>query len=707
MAPGNRQPKWDIYEAAILLDGYLETIQQKHPQKKVVKRISADLRRMAINRGTVIDDVYRNENGISYQIRSMKSAFWGYKINIPATKLFTEIVSIYHKDREHFERILSKAKNMIMGKEKNRELFLIWAASHVTSQRYKWIDSNLLKVEKFGKTSMIITDSIYDITNIVVLDALYFAVTKNKIFRIKYRKYYRSIIDDFSIYIHYCSQMKDERESLKNSSAASVLVNYKESQNYISQANNYLEKMQQNFNNELLKITESIISSYFVNGMRKNSIISKNKFKSVYRELMGEELSNDIDINVLASNIGFEYNNKFYVVSETNKEKLKEIINMSITSGNRVMFYEEVYKQNLDFMTSAGIFSTDLLKIILKKILPCMRYRRSSFSPEDSDSLEQDIIACYDKELMLTYREIKKRLPYADLYQIRSVCSRNCKFVWAKEETYALTDKISLSSADIENSIRALTQDINSRGFSVIHRIIITESIELNLYIPETAIKEALFIKHLSSYYEKNRSIITLPGASFSATTVMAEYCKSLSEITLSQLQLYEEELTDKSIYALSAAYDTMIRVDKERFVSIDSIFFDVHAIDNALSHYVQDSVIPLSSVKSFTSFPEVEGYVWNLFLLDSYCRHISEKFRSLGGPAKSKPVGAVFPIYMKFDSYDDLLAEVVAKSNLMLNAYEVNEYFAENSYTLRKIDTRGIIAKAQETRIQEDNTNV
>lgn len=72
-----RQPKWDIFEAAILLDGFLQTQLRTQSKLKTVKSISLQLRQMAINRGLNINDVYRNENGISYQIKSMESAFNG------------------------------------------------------------------------------------------------------------------------------------------------------------------------------------------------------------------------------------------------------------------------------------------------------------------------------------------------------------------------------------------------------------------------------------------------------------------------------------------------------------------------------------------------------------------------------------------------------------------------------------------------------
>ena len=39
MNTGKKQPKWDIYEAAILLDGYLETQQKCQPRIQIIKRV--------------------------------------------------------------------------------------------------------------------------------------------------------------------------------------------------------------------------------------------------------------------------------------------------------------------------------------------------------------------------------------------------------------------------------------------------------------------------------------------------------------------------------------------------------------------------------------------------------------------------------------------------------------------------------------------
>ena len=113
MLQKNRQPQWNIYEAAILLDAYLFTVQKKEPKTHTIKKTSNDLRTMAINLGISIDSVYRNENGISYQIQSMESAFLGRKVYVPATKLFLEIVRLYRDDHEKYIEILGEAKKMI------------------------------------------------------------------------------------------------------------------------------------------------------------------------------------------------------------------------------------------------------------------------------------------------------------------------------------------------------------------------------------------------------------------------------------------------------------------------------------------------------------------------------------------------------------------------------------------------------------------
>lgn len=214
---GKKQPKWDIYEAAILLDGYLETQQKCQPRIQIIKRVSEQLRNMAINRGKVIDEVYRNENGISYQMQSMDSAYKGENVYVPATRLFKEVVELYRTDTGRYFDILEEAKRMVAAKQNNKEAFLVWAASVLPAQRCKWTEKNILKMEHFAVVFKLISGSIFDITDTAMLTTIYEAAGKNKIFQIKNRKLIKNINDDFQTYMQYCSQLSKKADQATDS----------------------------------------------------------------------------------------------------------------------------------------------------------------------------------------------------------------------------------------------------------------------------------------------------------------------------------------------------------------------------------------------------------------------------------------------------------------------------------------------------------
>lgn len=112
MTQKKRPPKWDIYEAAILLDGYLEILQKKQPKVQIVKRLSAELRQMAVNRGIKIDDIYRNENGILYQLQHI-GMIYSEGISIHASQKFAMIIELYRTDTKRYLEVLAEAKKLV------------------------------------------------------------------------------------------------------------------------------------------------------------------------------------------------------------------------------------------------------------------------------------------------------------------------------------------------------------------------------------------------------------------------------------------------------------------------------------------------------------------------------------------------------------------------------------------------------------------
>ena len=207
---GIKQPKWDIYEAVVLLDGYLEMRQSQQSRKQIIGRVSSDLRRMAVNRGLEIDEIFRNENGISYQIQSMDSAYKGEKVYVSATKLFEMAVEMYRTNSKQYFEILEEAKNMIASKQNNKAAFLSWVEPALPAQRYKWIEENLAKIERFAFSADLISEPLFDISDVMVLDRVLRATEKNKIFQLKNKKLIKYIDADFRAYIQFCAEQPDK-----------------------------------------------------------------------------------------------------------------------------------------------------------------------------------------------------------------------------------------------------------------------------------------------------------------------------------------------------------------------------------------------------------------------------------------------------------------------------------------------------------------
>ena len=148
---------------------------------------------------------------------------------------------------------------------------------------------------------------------------------------------------------------------------------------------------------------------------------------------------------------------------------------------------------------------------------------------------------------------------------------------------------------------------------------------------------------------------------------------------------------------ALKAAYENMIRVEKNLFVNDSLISFDVRAVDDALTSFVQGKIIPLRSVTSFVGFPALQGYSWNLFLLESFLRKYSQKYFYDTSTANSSNVGAIYPKSMNLEDYLDVQSSVILQENIPLEKAAVENFLSAQGYRSRRFAkaTERVIARA------------
>lgn len=105
--PLSKRP-FDLQEAAVLLDVYLDMVKNGTSITKAAEKASLRLRDLAKRNGYVIGDSYRSTVGLVNRLRSLGGLYEGQESrSVPGTHMFAEVVSLYKNDRARYEELLS------------------------------------------------------------------------------------------------------------------------------------------------------------------------------------------------------------------------------------------------------------------------------------------------------------------------------------------------------------------------------------------------------------------------------------------------------------------------------------------------------------------------------------------------------------------------------------------------------------------------
>jgi len=213
-----------------------------------------------------------------------------------------------------------------------------------------------------------------------------------------------------------------------------------------------------------------------------------------------------------------------------------------------------------------------------------------------------------------------------------------------------------------------------------------------------TAIHNAVYRICLSDKFDKKGKIITRKGDVFDALTIMKEHCRTIEKCSLQDLLTFEKDLTGEvhRWIPMEAGNSVLVRIDKETYVGDKFHHFDIAKTDEAIELVVKDDYLPLKSFATFGAFPYC-GQTWNLFLLESYCRRFSRKFRFDTPSVNSRNAGAIIRKSCGF-SYTEIMADAVANADVPLEETTVGRFLYDNGYTGRSTSAKAveIIEKAK-----------
>lgn len=196
--------KWDKYEAAILLDYYLHYLNGRLSRKEAIQIVSEQLRKLAKTRNINIDDVYRNISGITFQMHSMESAYKGYTIVKPASRLFNETVKLLKNDKNQFDKLLRKAKQMIDTTEKDASnRYLDWLSGKVTPAQLSELYMSYETINEFCINTKVLKNSLLETTDIDIVKLAQKTVEQNKVFRFRHKREINKFSSAMRYYLAY------------------------------------------------------------------------------------------------------------------------------------------------------------------------------------------------------------------------------------------------------------------------------------------------------------------------------------------------------------------------------------------------------------------------------------------------------------------------------------------------------------------------
>ena len=201
-----RQPSWDKYEAVILLEGLLASMKGELTRSDAIKAVSRDLRAMALHRGMEVDEVYRNTNGISFQMKSMESAYLGRTVFKPATKLFADVAGLYHESYDEYQKLLKEARAMISNRKTVEDDFMRYLAERVSPAQLSEFYRCYSEIETFCLKIKVLQNPLFETTDFETIKKVQRTIEQNKIFRITHRRQINKIVDAGRYYYNYIKE---------------------------------------------------------------------------------------------------------------------------------------------------------------------------------------------------------------------------------------------------------------------------------------------------------------------------------------------------------------------------------------------------------------------------------------------------------------------------------------------------------------------
>ena len=451
-----------------------------------------------------------------------------------------------------------------------------------------------------------------------------------------------------------------------------------------------------NRKNEVIRL----LTDFFPKGIRINSFIDIRKFKRYWtQEYPSYDLIEEELLRQILSDNCFIYNDIAYLPTLVMDDELcieiKDFINSSFEDGSKAIYYSVLFDTFNDKLQNTFINDVKMFREFLKyRIKDGLCYTGTYITNSDlpkieiSEDVKEFLIACGMPMQVEAIYDALSSIPQEKIFW--TIAGHNSEeFIRNKKGEYFHEAIIELSDEELKFIKSLIDEGIHNNryisGTSLINNIYsafpdLKE--KYSSYITDIGMRDAIAYKLRHDYSFKG-NIISDSDDSLTMTEIFEDFAKRKKEFTLLELKNFANELESTSIY-FEPIYSNAIRIDKDNFCSMSSIDFSVDEIDTAISRFIV-TYGSFKDIVHYGTFP-YEGVPWNEFLLQSFILNYSKRFKILNSNLnESKAVGAIVDKTSGFDTFEDVVFDLLLKLNTDLNTTVALQYLCDLGYIARR----------------------
>lgn len=701
----NRIP-WDKYEVVILIDASIKVINKEITKQDAVKKVSLMLRTKAATSGIIIDNIFRNENGISMQMNIIMALIQNKSSGLHnASKLFCEMVNIYKSNPTLYLQVLTEAKGMIRTLSSSNDDKL----NNAYSDNEKTIDignaeeglhsnSTYTREETSSNSSMIFSNlSFADwITQYAGLSSATARAYKSALntcdhYAFESQLYSESITicttyNDFII--KYNALMNDEGfiklSEMKHNYLVAALKKYHEyfyaldtdSALSLSPQNAVRLTAQPSVSDEVQNNCAAILSQDFEDGYQIGDYMYQMRFLSCYEDTFGSELDvTEDELDKLLKYVGQIRDGRLFCKCNNDTPLITSIFDVvenAFENGATAVFFECIYERYTDKLNSEmNIYNADALRDIMKndsRFQVNYHIERSAIVKNgiSADTTNEIKVILQSSHTPLTFEDFKERLWYVPMDRIKSELARFSEAVCVERGTYLYALNFYISPDEKVALIKAMRSAIYSNGYlvaknlrEIFNKACPSAALDSE-YLKDYAIRDILKII-FQDEFDFSSSVITEKGNPLDIGQLYRNYAAEHEQLSLREIKEFQETI-GLPIY-WDDIFKEMVRISATELVRRDKVQFDVDAVDDALEKMYPNEYTALKDITLFLSLPAA-SVRWNGYVLESYLRDYSKKFRLVQVSISNDDYyGVMLRSTSDMESYNDVAADMLAKN--------------------------------------------